>query len=262
MQVAEQSFHMAAHSSLDAPQSVQARHGDRAIPRVERRVKLSADDLRQRQDAIAAPRAALRNAPRDFFRDTIFELESVFLEWYFGRIRDLGPQCRSLDGVGQVLLVKVGQQVSEIFRRTPEERNLYTYRVRVSGFEKDSISDNDEAMTLVDVRGRPLLLYVEGETGESHYLTEAMAREGIRFSNYYAPSPRCTPSRATYFTGLSPARLRMTFTGAGGDTGKALIEPRVVSELPQDVTTIAELLKTAGYANAHFGEWHVGKVDP
>lgn len=91
---------------------------------------------------------------------------------------------------------------------------------------------------------------------------ERLAREGIRFSNYYAPSPRCTPSRATYFTGLSPARLRMTFTGAGGDTGKALIEPRVVSELPQDVTTIAELLKTAGYANAHFGKWHVGKVDP
>ena len=91
---------------------------------------------------------------------------------------------------------------------------------------------------------------------------ERLAREGIRFSNYYAPSPRCTPSRATYFTGISPARLGMTFTGAGGDTGKTLIEPRVVSELPRDVTTIAELLKTAGYATAHFGKWHVGKADP
>jgi arylsulfatase A len=91
---------------------------------------------------------------------------------------------------------------------------------------------------------------------------ERLAGEGIRFSNYYAPSPRCTPSRATYFTGISPARLGMTFTGAGGDTGQALIEPRVVSELPRDVTTIAELLKTAGYATAHFGKWHVGKADP
>ncbi|MCA9136882.1 MAG: sulfatase-like hydrolase/transferase [Planctomycetales bacterium] len=91
---------------------------------------------------------------------------------------------------------------------------------------------------------------------------ERLAAGGIRFSNYYAPSPRCTPSRATYFTGISPARLGMTFTGAGGDTGHALIEPRVVSELPQDVTTIAELLKTAGYATAHFGKWHVGKTDP
>ena len=91
---------------------------------------------------------------------------------------------------------------------------------------------------------------------------ERLAREGVRFSRFYAPSPRCTPSRATYFTGISPARLGMTFTGAGGDTGQALIEPRVVSELPREVTTIAELLKTAGYATAHFGKWHVGKVDP
>jgi len=91
---------------------------------------------------------------------------------------------------------------------------------------------------------------------------ERLAREGVRFSNYYAPSPRCTPSRATYFTGISPARLGMTFTSSGGDTGRALIEPRVVSELPQNVTTIAELLKSEGYATAHFGKWHVGRADP
>lgn len=74
----------------------------------------------------------------------------------------------------------VGQQVSESFRRAPEERNLYTYRVRVEGFDRDSIPENDEAMALVDVRGRPLLLYVEGEPGEARYLAEAMAKEGIR----------------------------------------------------------------------------------
>jgi arylsulfatase A len=91
---------------------------------------------------------------------------------------------------------------------------------------------------------------------------ERLAREGVCFSNYYAPSPRCTPSRATYFTGISPASLGMTFTSAGGDTGRALIEPRVVSELPQSVTTIAELLKSVGYATAHFGKWHVGRADP
>ncbi|MCA9138077.1 MAG: sulfatase-like hydrolase/transferase [Planctomycetales bacterium] len=91
---------------------------------------------------------------------------------------------------------------------------------------------------------------------------ERLAREGVRFSNFYAPSPRCTPSRATYFTGISPARLGMTFTASGGDTGHALIEPRVISELPREVTTIAELLKSAGYATAHFGKWHVGRADP
>ncbi len=53
-----------------------------------------------------------------------------------------------------------------------------------------------------------------------------------------------------------------TETSSGGDTGRALIEPRVVNELPRDVTTIAELLKAAGYITAHFGKWHVGRTDP
>jgi arylsulfatase A-like enzyme len=54
----------------------------------------------------------------------------------------------------------------------------------------------------------------------------------------------------------------MTFTSPGGDTGRGLIEPVVVRELPREVTTIAELLKSAGYATAHFGKWHVGRADP
>ncbi len=74
----------------------------------------------------------------------------------------------------------VGRQITEEFQRTPEERNLYTYRARLEGFEGDTIAENDEAMTLVDVRGRPLFLYVEGEQAEAHFLAEAMAKEGIR----------------------------------------------------------------------------------
>ncbi|MDP6115850.1 MAG: VWA domain-containing protein [Planctomycetota bacterium] len=99
----------------------------------------------------------------------------------------------SLDGKGRIRLfengieveeraldVKVGDQRSLLFRRTPDQRNLYTYRVRLEGFEGDAIPQNDEAMTLVDVRGRPFLLYVEGEREEAHYLANAMESEGIR----------------------------------------------------------------------------------
>lgn len=78
------------------------------------------------------------------------------------------------------LTVAVGQQQTLTFRRTPDQRNLYNYRVRVEGFPEDSIPINNEAMTLVDVRGRPLLLYVEGDPSESHYLADAMLKEGIR----------------------------------------------------------------------------------
>jgi len=79
------------------------------------------------------------------------------------------------------LEVTVGQSQTIHFRRTPEKRNIYNYRVAVEGFEdNDAIPENNEALTIVDVRGKPLLLYVEGEDGEARYLYNAMAREGIR----------------------------------------------------------------------------------
>jgi len=78
------------------------------------------------------------------------------------------------------LELAIGDQQTLVFRRTPDQRNLYTYRVRIEGFDDDAILENNEAMTLVDVRGRPLLLYVEGEDNEAHYLADAMDREGIR----------------------------------------------------------------------------------
>lgn len=94
---------------------------------------------------------------------------------------------------------------------------------------------------------------------------ERLAREGMRFAYGYAASPRCTPSRAALFTGKSPAALHMTYVGAGRDDGPvrtALIPPEPLLELPTDTTTVAELLKTAGYTTAHFGKWHVGRAAP
>ena len=95
---------------------------------------------------------------------------------------------------------------------------------------------------------------------------ERLAKEGVRFSRFYAASPRCTPSRAALLTGKGPAQLHMTFVGEGrrdevqGNT--KMTPPRTISELPASETTIAELLQTKGYACAHFGKWHVGRSDP
>jgi arylsulfatase A len=95
---------------------------------------------------------------------------------------------------------------------------------------------------------------------------ERLAREGMRFAHGYATSPRCTPSRAALFTGKSPAVLHMTYVGQGGRDNApmrtALIPPEPVLELPLSERTVAELLKGAGYRTAHFGKWHVGRVDP
>src|SRR5688572_26078063 len=94
---------------------------------------------------------------------------------------------------------------------------------------------------------------------------ERLAREGMRFTYGYATSPRCTPSRAALFTGKSPAALHMTYVGVGREEGAprtALLPPEPRLELPTSETTIARLLKEAGYSTAHFGKWHVGRISP
>jgi uncharacterized membrane protein len=100
----------------------------------------------------------------------------------------------SLSGPGRIRLFENGVEVEELsvdlvagetleqrFKRVPEKRNIYNYRVVIEGFEgRDSIPENNEALSIVDVRGRALYLYIEGEEGESRYLVDAMGREGIR----------------------------------------------------------------------------------
>ena len=96
---------------------------------------------------------------------------------------------------------------------------------------------------------------------------EKLAQDGMRFANFYAPSPRCTPTRASLFTGKSPAQLHMTFVNEGRQDGEnslngKLLPPPASVELPTSETTIAEVLKRAGYVTAHFGKWHMGRVSP
>jgi len=99
---------------------------------------------------------------------------------------------------------------------------------------------------------------------------ERLAAGGMRFANFYAASPRCTPTRAAFFTGRSPAALHMTFVGEGkggkessfSETGSKVVPPQQLSQLPESEVTIASVLKREGYVTAHFGKWHVGRVSP
>ena len=77
---------------------------------------------------------------------------------------------------------------------------------------------------------------------------DRMAAEGMRFTDFYAASALCSPSRAALMTGCYPPRVgipRVLFPGS-----KDGLNP--------DETTIAELLKPRGYATACFGKWHLG----
>ncbi len=77
---------------------------------------------------------------------------------------------------------------------------------------------------------------------------DRMAREGVRFTDAYAASPFCSPSRAALLTGRLPARCGLPY----------VLFPTEHHGLPAAETTIAERLKPRGYATACIGKWHLG----
>ena len=90
---------------------------------------------------------------------------------------------------------------------------------------------------------------------------EALAAQGRRFSNAYAPAPVCSPSRISIQCGRTPAALHWT-KAAPAETGHRMIEPRIIKSIPHEVVTIGELMRAAGYATAHYGKWHIGGGGP
>jgi len=84
---------------------------------------------------------------------------------------------------------------------------------------------------------------------------DRLAKEGVRFTHFYASAPICSPSRAGFITGKFPASLNFT-TYLHDRRGNRECEQ--ADFLPPSVPVIASVLKTAGYATAHFGKWHLG----
>ncbi len=76
--------------------------------------------------------------------------------------------------------LKPGKPQSETFTRTPGVRNIYKYRAVLEDIAGDSLPANNSALTLVDVRGRLRLLYIESDATEGQYLMQAMEKEGVQ----------------------------------------------------------------------------------
>jgi len=87
---------------------------------------------------------------------------------------------------------------------------------------------------------------------------DRLARQGMRFTDAYAACPVCSPTRASIMTGKYPARLHLTdFIAGGRFPYEKYNQPKWQKYLPLEEVTIAEVLKTAGYATASFGKWHL-----
>ena len=76
---------------------------------------------------------------------------------------------------------------------------------------------------------------------------DRLAAEGIRFTDFYAAAPNCSPSRVGLLTGRSPSKVGMYNYLASNHP----------MHLKSEEITIAEIVKERGYRTAHFGKWHV-----
>ena len=109
--------------------------------------------------------------------------------------------------------------------------------------------------------------------GSTFYETpniDRLAKRGTRFTQAYAASPLCSPTRSSILVGQYPARTGITAPVCHinpiylnkeltkeGPTARLLVA-NSVSRLKPEYFTLAEALKEAGYATAHFGKWHLG----
>ena len=82
---------------------------------------------------------------------------------------------------------------------------------------------------------------------------DRMAAEGIRFTQFYAGATVCAPSRSVLMTGQ-----HLGHTHVRGNAGQ---QDMIVQSLRDEDVTVAEVLKSAGYATALIGKWGLGEID-
>lgn len=148
----------------------------------------------------------------------------------------------------------------------------------VSAACKNSKTDSQQAETATATIQKPNVVFILADdlgihdlniTGSTYYETpniDRIAQEGTRFTQGYAASRVCSPSRASIMTGNFTARHGITdWIGASTGTNwrknrrnDKVLPAEYVHSLAKEDTTLAEALKEAGYTTFFAGKWHLG----
>ena len=167
---------------------------------------------------------------------------------------------------------------------TDDKRWEAKQRYLRNGIEPDSSSPNVLLIIVDDLSIADVTLYDEDAPVETPNLN-SLAEQGVKFNNAYVTHSICSPSRAAILTGRYPQRFgfehqmhdrylknRMEYFGfkyfVDSDPwvpqwpGSYPDEEAMSKQgLPQSEITLAELMKTVGYATGLIGKWHLGNAD-
>ncbi len=116
---------------------------------------------------------------------------------------------------------------------------------------KDKVSKNEKLPNIIHIFADDLGYGDLGCFGATDIRTsniDRMAREGIKFNEFYSSSPVSSPSRASLLTGRLPQRMGVN----------NVFFPESFTGMPPEEITIAEMLKEKNYATGIVGKWHLG----
>ncbi len=93
-----------------------------------------------------------------------------------------------------------------------------------------------------------------GSTKHDTPVLDRMAREGMKLTDFYSTCSVCTPSRSSLMTGCYPRRVNMHVD----ERNLCVLFPAARKGLNPSEITVAEVLKSRGYATMAVGKWHLG----
>lgn len=131
---------------------------------------------------------------------------------------------------------------------------LFLFSGAADSAEHLDVSRPNLVVVLIDDHGwGDLSCFGNTEVSTPHI--DRLAREGLRFTQFYVNAPICSPSRCALMTGQYPQRWRITsFLSNRADNRRR----GVVDWLDPSAPTLARQLSRTGYAVGHFGKWHLG----